>query len=294
MELTPELIEKYGFDEASVETISKFVSTEVIPNVKKEYDGVANKNAEGILSGASNYAKEKFGVNIERSQGEKYGDYLQRISEVAFDSAQTELQKKQSEIDEKLKNFKGSDEYKSQLDTLKNEKDGLLKQIADLEPLKGLDEKYKQATDQLTGMKKEIAYNSVKPNFPDSVNKYEADAKWNDWKSMVEGKYTIELVDGKPIAIDKENHHKTQPLEDLLKQDENITSLLVGRQQKGTGGKPAEFIDGLEVKVPKSATSEEQSQAVKDYLVDKLGSISHPEYAKKFLELLTKVKNAEK
>lgn len=290
MELTKEFIEQVGLQENQVEALTKHISTEIIPNIKKEYDGLANKNAEGILSGAANYAKQKFGVDIEREQGEKYGDYLQRISETAFTSAKTELDNKQREISEKLANFKGGDEYKQQLEQLKTEKDDLLKKVAELEPLKGIDEKYKQATEQLTGMKKEVAYNSVKPNFPETVNKYEAEAKWSAWKNMVEAKYTIELVDGKPIAVDKENHHKQVELSELLNQEKEITDLLQGRQQRGTGAKPAEFVDGLDFKVAKGATSEEQSQAVKDYLVGKLGSITHPDYSKQFITLLKKVK----
>lgn len=290
MELTKEFIEQYGLQENQVEAITKYVSTEVVPNIKKEYDGVANKNAEGILSGAADFAKQSLGVSIEREQGEKLGDYLKRISENHFSKANSDLQAKQKEIEDKLANFKGGDEYKTQLDQLKTEKDNLLKKVAELEPLIGIDQKYKEASDQLTGMKKEVAYNSVKPNFPETVNKYEADAKWNAWKSMVEEKYNIELVDGKPVAVDKENIHKQFELSELIAQDKNIADLLQGRQQKGTGAKPTEFIDGLEVKVAKGATSEEQSKAVKEYLIQKLGDPLHKDFSKQFLELLAKVK----
>lgn len=290
MELTKEFIEQHGLQENQVEAITKYVSSEIVPNIKKEYDGVANKNAEGILSGAADFAKQSLGVNIDREQGEKLGDYLKRISETHFSKASSDLQAKQKEIDEKLANFKGGDEYKAQLEQLKADKDNLLKKVAELEPLSGIEEKYRQATEQLTGMKKEVAYNSVKPNFPDTVNKYEADAKWGAWKSMVEEKYNIELVEGKPIAVDKENQHKTIELSELIAQDKNIADLLQGRQQRGTGAKPTEFIDGLEVKVPKGATSEEQSKAVKEYLIEKLGDPLHKDFSKQFLDLLAKVK----
>lgn len=296
MEFTEEFVKENNLQPEQVEAVKGFLQTEIVPSLKKEYEeeykGQANKNAEGILSGASKYAASKFGVEVEREQGEKYGDYLTRISEIAFNNSKSELEAKQKEIDEKLANFKGGEEYKKQLETLKSEKDELLKKVAELEPLQGIDEKYKQATEQLTGMKKEVAYNSVRPNFPETVNKYEADYKWQEWKDMVEQNYTIELEGGKPIAVDKENHHKKVPLEKLLEQSEDINSLLKGRQQRGTGAKPAEFVDGLPFDVPKGASSQEQSQAVKDYLVKELGSIDHPDYSKKFIKLLTKVKES--
>jgi hypothetical protein len=296
MEFTEEFIKQNDLKPEQIEAVTGYLQNELVPNIKKEYEeeykGMANKNAEGILTGASKYAASKFGVEVEREQGEKYGDYLARITEIAFEKSKKDLESKQKEIDEKLANFKGGEEYKQQLEQLKSEKDELLKKVAELEPLQGIDEKYQQATEQLTGMKKEVAYNSVKPNFPESVNKFEAEHYWKEWKQMVENNYEIELVDGKPIAVDKENHHKQIPLDKLLEQNEDISSLLKGRQQRGNGAKPAEFVDGLPFNVPKGASSQEQSQAVKEYLLKELGSIDHPDYSKKFIGLLTKVKES--
>lgn len=56
MEFTQDFIESNGLEANQVEAITKYIDSEVKPSIKKEYDGVANKNAEGILTGASKYA----------------------------------------------------------------------------------------------------------------------------------------------------------------------------------------------------------------------------------------------
>lgn len=211
-----------------------------------------------------------------------------------FKNKEDEIARKQKEIDDKLANFKGGEEYKAQLDKLNQEKDALLRQVAELEPLKGYDEKYKEASEKLTSMQRQVAYSSIKPNFPDTVNQYEADAKWNEFKRGIEEKYNIELVDGKPIAVDKENVHKQFPLSELLKQDANISELLKGRQQRGTGANPANLVDveGVPFKIPDNATNEEISKLAKEHLVKKLGSHLHKDFSKEMLEILTKIKKS--
>ena len=295
MEFTQEFIESNGLSEEQVTAVTGFVQTEIVPTIKKEYDGKANENAEGILSGAAKYAKEKFGVEYEREQREKWGDYLIRISDSALTSKTQKLLEREKELEDKLKNFKGSDELKQKYEDALKKNDALLKQVAELEPLKGFDEKYKQATEKLTLMQKEVAYNSIKPSFPDTVNKYEADAKWGEWKRGIEDKYNIELIEGKPFAIDKENEHKKYELSKLLEQDINIADLLKGRQQRGLGSDPADLteVEGVPFKIPKNATSEELSNLVREHVLKELGSLTHKDYAKRFQELYLKAKSAK-
>ena len=290
MAFTEEFIQEVGLQEDQVQKITSYYDSNVIPELKKDWDGKANANAEGILSGAANYAKEKLGINEDRQQGEKWADYFARISESALQSKTEMLTKKEQELEEKLKNFKGSDELKQKYENALADLDAYKQKVAKLEPLEGLDEKYKEATQKLTGLKKEVAYNSVKPNFPETVNKYEADAKWNEWKKGVEEKYNIELIDGKPFGIDKENEHKKIELSKLIEQDNNITELLKGRQQGGIGAKPADLreVEGLPFKIPATATKEEISTLVKEHVLKELGSITHKDYAKKFQELYIK------
>lgn len=298
MEFTQEFIEANGLNEDQVKAVTGFVQTDIVPTLKKTYDeeykGKANENAEGILSGASKYAKEKLGVEIEREQGEKWADYLQRVSETHFSSKEKALADKEKEYQDKLANFKGGDEYKAELDKIKGELDTYKKQVAELEPLRGIDEKYNETVSKLTNMQKEVAYGSVKPNFPETANQYEVEAKWNKFKNDIEAQYNIELIDGKPFAIDKENVHKKVELASLVAANEDISSLTQGRSQKGTGAKPTDSIsvEGLPFKVPKGADSTELTKIVKEYVLNEVGSITSNAYAKKFQEYYLKAKQS--
>jgi hypothetical protein len=295
MAFTEEQLQEFGITEDIASKIDNHYSTEIIPNLKKDWDGKANKNAEGILSGASKYVQEKFGTDLEREQGEKYGDYLNRISEAGLSSKQQKLKEKEAELEEKLKNFKGSDEVKQQLIDSQKKNDALLQQVAELEPLKGYDQKYNDASKELQGLKLEVSFGNVKPSFPDTVNKYEASAKWNEFKNGVLEKNTIELIDGVPFAIDKENPHKKVKLSDLVDGDNNLKELSKGRQQSGNGAKQAEFtkVEGIPFDVPVGLTTNQQSKLVGEYLEKTLGSKFHKDYAKQFRELLGKVKSVK-
>jgi len=294
IEFSEDFVSEHGLSEDQVKAISGHLEKEIIPTAKQSWAKETNGALEAMLDSASKYAIEKTGVDVKREHGEKWGDFLNRLSDKSFESQKSALEKKSTELEEKLKNFKGGDELKTQLEQEQEKNNELLKQVAELDKLKGLDKKYEEATGQLSSLKREVAYNSVKPNFPDTVNQYEADAKWNAFKSGIEEKYNIEIVDNKPIAIDKENEHRRFDLKELVEGDETLKKLSEGRQQKGTGSDPAEQleVDGVPFKVKKGATSEELSNQVNEYLVKKLGSSTHDDYAPQFAEIYGKVKKA--
>lgn len=295
-QLSEDFVKENELNENQIAAVTGYVKSEYVPTLKKDWDGLANTNAEKILDGAAKKARDMFGVELDREQGEKYGDYLGRISEKANEKARTDLAEKQTQIDEKLKNFKGDAAYKEQLEALQAEKDTLLQQVAELEPLKGLDEKYKQQTETLSGLKLSVAFNGVKPSFPSEVNEYEAKAKWDEFQKNTLEKYNIEIVDGVPMAVDKENQYKTEKLSDLLKKDESITSLLQGRQQSGTGARAVELrdVEGVPFKVPTNATTEERSKAIREYLTTTLKlNVTSREYSTKFAELNKKIATAK-
>ena len=52
------------------------------------------------MGGASKYASQKFGIELEREQGEKWGDYLVRISDNALASKTEKLTLKEQELEE--------------------------------------------------------------------------------------------------------------------------------------------------------------------------------------------------
>jgi len=293
MSLSEEFIKKNGLTPEQVTNIDGFYSAEVIPELKKGWDGKANTDAEGILTGASNYAAKKFGVTVEREQGEKFADYLNRISDLSMKSRLDVFSEKESELNNKIKNFKGNDELKSQLDEIKTKNDNLLKKIVKLEPLEGLDEKYIKAKEELKEAKDSISFKDVIPNFPDTVNTYESDAKWLEFQENTKDKYYIERINNTPYAIDKENPHKKVKLSKLVDADSAIQELLKGRQQSGNHafGVDSKKVEGIPFDIPVGLTSENQSKLVGDYLERKLGSKLHSHYTSQFRELLEKVKS---
>lgn len=296
MELPAEIITEHKLEQSQIDAIKNYVVNEYVPTIKKEYDGLANTNAEKILDGAAKKAKEMFGLNIDREQGEKYGDYVSRLTEKVFEKTKLELNEKEKEIQEKLANFKGGDEFKAQLEVLKAEKDSLLKKVAELEPLQGIDVKYKEANEQLSKLKLNVAFNSVRPSFPDTANKYEVNAKWDAFKNEVLAKYNIEIIDNEPIAVDKENHHKQVKLAELLNNDKNITELLQGRQQKGNGASSVSKInvDGVPFAIPTEASKEEINLLVREHLIKKYGDALHANYAHEFSQMLSTIYSAKK
>lgn len=297
MELSKELIEQHQLSEDVVKAISSY-GEEQIANIKKEFEGKANENAEGILTGVAKSIRDKFGVNTEREQGEKYGDYLNRVSQMVVSTKKSEIDKIKSDYEEKIKGVKGAETLRTEYEQLQSKLDEVQKKYADYDEVKAKAQKADEYGQQLSGLKLEVAFNNVKPVFPETANKYEVDAKWKAWKETVLKEYNIELVDGKPMAISKENQYKQKELSELLKSDENIKSLLEKREQGGLNAKEREkelSIEGVPFKLPANPTAKERQDAIKQYLTNdlKLSSASQ-EYAKKFAELNQQILNGGK
>lgn len=269
-----------------------------VAGLKKEWDGVANTNAENILSGAAKYAQTKLGVTDERQAGEKWGDYMNRIADKSIESKAGEVERLKTEYAQKLKDFKGDDATKSELDDAKAKLDEANKILATYDEIKGKADKYDEASESLKGLKLEVAFTNVKPNFPDTVNAYEAKAKWDEFKKAILEKHTIELVDGVAMAIDKENQYKTTKLSDLVAADKDLEALAKGRQQAGTGahstGKDVK-IDGLPFDVPENAKTDtkERQKAIVTQLAKEGITNTHDDYAKKFAEYNKKIMTAK-
>lgn len=260
-----------------------------LAEVKKGWDGVANKNAEGIINGAIDPIVKATGIN--RNEGEKAADFLTRVGTSYLSEKQSELDKIKSDYEEKIKGVKGSETLASEYEAMKVKHDEVLQKYADYDELKEKAVKADEYGQQLSTLKLEVAFGEVKPNFPESVNKYEAAAKWNELKNSILDKNTIEIVDGVPMAVDKENPHKVTKLQDLVEKDEEINALAKGRQQGGTGAKQVdkETIDGVPFEVPVNATSEDRTKLIKEYLTKKGISPISDEYSKQFSELNIKI-----
>lgn len=262
-----------------------------IANVKNDFSKTANQNAEGILNGAALKVAEI--TKVQRNQGEKIADYILRANNEFNSSIKSDYESKKLDYETKLKEFDGAKGQKEELEKAKSELDEAKKKLADFDLLKEKADKFEETSQKLSQLKLDIAFRDVMPNFPDTANKYEVEAKWGNFKKNILEKYTIELVDAEPIAIDKENEHKRLKLKELVEKDEELTKLAQGREQRGTGAstKDKEKIDGVPFDVPKGATTEERSKAIQEYLftqgIDKTSSKYSTEFAK-YNELILK------
>ncbi|WP_428743250.1 hypothetical protein, partial [Tenacibaculum sp.] len=287
---TEEFIKEHNLNEEQVKGITDF-SQEFIANKQKEWDGKANENAEGIINGVIKATQQKFGVNLDRQQGEKHADYLSRLSEAVLGNKQSELDKLKSDYEEKIKGVKGNEALTAEFEKMKQEKEEILKRYADYDEVKEKASKYEEANQTLSSLKLEVAFNGVKPSFAQDVNPYEAKAKWEEFKKEILGKYTIELVDNEPMAVDKENHYKTVKLKDLVDKDNNIQELLKGRQQGGTGAKAVDLkeVQGVPFKVPANADSKTRSKLITDHLLSKGLSKTSDQWSTEFAYLHKKI-----
>ena len=284
MELSEEQISELGLTEENVSKVSSFFG-EQIANVKQEFEGLANKNAEAILDGA--LGKIANDTKISRVQGEKAGDYINRAWSEFNSSKLSEIDGVKSEYENKVKGFKGNEDLISKITALENDKDSLLQKYANYDELKSQAELYNPLLEKYNTNKLQVAFNTVKPNFPDTVNQYEAKAKWDEFKNDVLEKYDLEIVDGEPKAIDKENKHRILKLSDLLSKNENINTLLKGRQQAGTGSKEAKLsdVEGVPFKVPEGIDAEQRSTLIREYLATKGVNSTSNDYASEFAKL---------
>jgi hypothetical protein len=281
--ITAEIATELGLTEAQVTSI-KEKGSNYIADLQKGWDNKANENAEGILNGAISKIVET--TKVPRNQGEKVADYIERASNSHLSTLKTDLETAKLDYAQKLKDFKGDDATKLELENAKLELDKAKQTLANFDEIKAKADKYEPLETEYKNMKLQIAFQSVKPNFPETVNSYEAKAKWEEFISGVQNKYTIELVDGVAVCKDKDNEYKTVKLSELVTKDEELSKLSQGRVQQGVGAKQVDKvkIDGVPFEVAKDATSEERSKAIQEHLLKEGIAKTSPEYAKKFKE----------
>ena len=279
MEFKEEFIQENGLTEDQIKAINPIID-DYIAEEKKQWDGKANKDAEAIIQGAVNSTKTKFGLTgeeFERKEGEKLADHLSRITPLVIDTAlikeKAELQRKEAELTEKIKNGDGSQTIKDELERTKNDLDKFKQDAVQFEEWKEADYKgkYETASQELSGLRLNVAYQGVKPIFPDNINKYEGNAKWSEFVSNTNEKFNIELdKENTAWAIDKENEHKKIKLESLVEKDKVISELMKGRNIKGTGADPKTeiAIEGVPFKIKENATPGERQKLITDYLIN--------------------------
>jgi hypothetical protein len=280
--ITAEIATELGLTTETIEKIKPLYDGH-IATLKKDWDGVANTNAEKIIDGAVTKIAEV--TKVTRNQGEKSADYIVRAGNQYYADLKSTLEAAKLEYDNKVKEFQGDAATKAELEKARQDLDDAKKLLADYDVLKDKAEKYEPLQNEYLSMKLNVAYSNVKPSFPQEVNPYEAKAKWDEFVRTTNEKWNVELVDGEAIAIDKDNEHKRVKLSELVAADKTIAELVAGRQQKGSGAKPKDkTIDGVPFAVPEEATSEEISKLIHEHLaskgIDKLSKAFSSEFAK--------------
>lgn len=292
--INEEFIKTNELNDTQVAAITK-AGSDHIATLQQGWEAKANENAEGILHGATKSVQDLTGITHEK--GQKIADYLTLASSNYLEGSKTSLDRKQKELDEKIKNAGGDETLKAELGSAKEKIEGLQKIEAEhSEWVKG-DYKnlFEKSSGELSGMKKQIAFSGIKPKFADGVNEYEASTKWGNFEKSTLDKYDIHLDEQNiPHYADKENQFKTGKLSDLVKEDQEIQELVKGRQQTGTGASTKNNVDieGVPFKVPENATATDRQKAIKDYLTGDLKldifsqeySAKYSEYNKKILE----------
>lgn len=293
MELSKEFITDNELTDKAVTAING-LNANIIADLKKEWDGKANSDAQAILEGAMKPVADLTGY--ARPDGQKIADFFSSAWSHHSKSKTEELSTLKSDYEEKIKSASGNEALTKEYDALKDKVENHYKKIeAEYEISKPFQELYETQTIELSNFKDDLAFNSNKPNFPDTVNEYESIAKWNEFKSEILGKYKIEIVDGVSIAIDKDNPHKTTKLKDLVSQNEVLNELLKERTQGGikTKGAKTEEVEGVPFKIPTEATSVEIGNLVREHLTSKGVNVSSNEYSKQFGEIYSKIKNRQ-
>ena len=283
MEFQEEVIKEAGLTEDQITKISPVID-EYIATKKQEWDGKANTDAEAILEGAANKVKELTGIN--REQGQKIADYIGLAGESYAKGVKSSYEQKEKELEEKIKNADGDPLLKKELEENKAKLDALQQKSAQFKDWEENDYKGKleEATKELGILRLGTAYSKVKPAFPDTVNKYESEGRWKEFKARTNNEWDVK-EDG--TVINKENPHLKSTLKELIKKDAELMALTEGRKVDGINSNPKvkTKIEGVPFEVADGASPEERRTAIKDYLTGELKlSITSKEYSDKYSE----------
>jgi len=264
-----------------------------VATLKAEWDKKANENAENILTGATKKWQEVSGIAEERKPGEKWADYYNRVLPMTNKAEREKVTSLQTQYEQKLKDFKGDESKQKEMDEIKKKLDETLQKYADYDTLKEKADKYDPLANQLSTMELEVSFSNVKPTFPDTVNPYESDAKWNGVKSEILKEWDIKFKDNKAIAINKENPYKIEDLKKLVDQHQDIKGLMTVTKQAGTGAKQAskKTIEGVPFEVPAELDVKERVELIRAQLLKEgLDPITNASaHSKRFAELNEKL-----
>ncbi len=293
LENTEELAKENGLTAKQVTAVTGHANTwhdATVAELKGGWDTKANTDAQGILDGALSMIVKNTGV--QRNDGEKAGDYIPRAWGDFSKTGQSEIDTLKLDYEEKLKNFDGDSGTKEALLVAETKLDEAQKKYANYDELTGYKEKFDTLSTEHLSMKEEVCFGKVKPAFPNTVNEYEGKAKWNTFVADVKKGWNIELVDGEPTVISKENKHKTMLLSDLVKANDVISELSKGRTQEGTNSSQTDnvvTIEGVPFPVPENCDAKKRSELIQAHLATKGIAKHSPQYSKEFGDLNSKI-----
>lgn len=297
MELQEEQIQELALNPEQVTKLQEITSSYEAA-IKQEWDGKADKDANGILEGALGATLEKFGIQgFERAQGEKIADALHRAAPLVIDSAlakeKSEVARLQREYNDKIANGGGDESLKQELKEAKEKLDIYLQKEAKYSDWEENDYKgkYEETTKELSTLKLNAAYDNVKPSFPEGVNNYEANGRWTEFKEATNKEWVVD-IDGK--AVNRDNKHITTTLKALIAKDAGLTALTQGRNVRGIGSSGAvRKIEGVPFDVKEGAAGKDIAQAIKEHLLSPEGGetdTTSRTYGIKYGNILRKIK----
>lgn len=266
-------------------------------NIEKEFDTKyreeANRNAENILSDVSKGMESLTG--IKKENGVKYVDHIKNSTDLYFKGKQSSLDSLKEKYEKLISEGDKSGAVKQKLQEVEAKLEGLQKKEALFSEYEKEDykNKYIDLKTKYSTERNNNAFNSVKPIFPEKVNKFEATAKWNDCINSIRKEYDIDYDENNnPVAINKENKFKIVPLEKLIQENDDVQNLLKETTTQGAGGGSVKMVkfEGLPFELPEKATSEQKTLAIRKQLetegiIDKIDS----KYSKRFEELMNQI-----
>ena len=288
MEFSNEFIEQNQLTPEQVSAISNDYKSQFNTELGKQ----VHENTENNLGRIWETVNKTTG--IDREQGEKYADALTRASSLFFEGQKSDLTRQKEELEKKLQNAEGDESLKAQLGEYKNTVDALKQKEAEYDDWVKNDYKgkYEQASTTLNQMQQRIAFKDNMPQRPETVNKYEWDAKIKEFQTQLLEENNLVFDGDTAWIVNKDNEFKKNKLSDAVSNNKVIQELAKGRSVTGLGSKQTKevTIDGVPFKVPENATPRQRQDAIKEYLQIKgIDPITSPEYPKMYSELNTKI-----
>jgi hypothetical protein len=290
IEFTPEFITEAALTPEQVTAINGYVAPKVA-EIKTSLGSLANENTEKMIDSVIQSTQKAFGVELTREKGEKHAEYLTRLNALVLNECKANVAKLEQEYQQKLKDFQGDDATKAELQAAKDKLEAAQQKLANYDELTEKAAAAENLTTENQTLTKLVTFGAVKPVFPDVVNAYEADAKWKAAVSKIEEEWDVKLVDKVPMAINKENPFKTEKLETLIKKDEELSKLLEGRQQSGTGATETKQYEGGPFPVPVGVSVKDLATLVRNQVISEgIPLMDNKRYPARFKELMGIVK----